>query len=155
LLLTLVQCNSFVPFHIGFLRFLSLLFSLHAEIVHMRVMVLLLLPLLAQLQKVMLLGLLLLLMPRRAMLQAQHATNHALGPTVVHDASQIAHPVVRAAARAAISHIATQTAAAIHHAVNQTVALTTICHAANRTTAHVVNRTELLHGPRHVLIAGA
>lgn len=41
------------------------------KIVHMRVMVLLLLPLLAQLQKAMLPGLLLLLMPRSVMLQAQ------------------------------------------------------------------------------------
>ncbi|KAL5658365.1 hypothetical protein ACJX0J_031528, partial [Zea mays] len=60
----------------------------------------------------------------------------------------IAHPVPRAAARAAIGHVATQTAAraapAIHHAVNQaatraadqTVARAAICHAANPAAAH-------------------
>jgi hypothetical protein len=139
-LLTLVQCNSlFVPFHIGFLQFLTW----HGSVA----------PVIA--------------CPTAkghaawiAHAQTCHAANHALDPTVVHDAtyhaaSQIAHPVVRAAVRAAIGHIATQTAAAIHHAVNQTVALTTICHAANRTAAHVVNRTELLHGPRDILMASA
>lgn len=65
----------FVHFHIEFLQFedadITVFPSMQIKIVHMRVMVLLLLPLLAQLQKTMLLGLLLLLMPRSVMLQAQ------------------------------------------------------------------------------------
>ena len=67
--------RMFVHFHIEFLQFedadITVFPSMQIKIVHMRVMVLLLLPLLAQLQKTLLLGLLLLLMPRSVMLQAQ------------------------------------------------------------------------------------
>lgn len=65
----------YFPFHIEFLQSedaeLSVFPSMQIKIVRMRVMVLLLLPLLAQLQRTVLLGLLQLLMLRSVVLQAQ------------------------------------------------------------------------------------